>query len=147
VEFFSAVIQVGQAGVASDPKIEQARAELVRCSSGEKPFPFWQVLTQYGAPLLAKIGDEEAAYSALEARTRIGLLDPYDLLLLHRHFQKMRRHQRFQTVASRSRAAFVEMLSVMDRARTAGEFPAYLTETWTRYAGLAESNADSFEVR
>lgn len=147
LEFFSAIIQVGQVGIAGDPRSEQACAQLVSCASGEKPFPFWQVLTQYGAPLLAKIGDEDAAYSVLEARTRIGLLDPYDLLVLHRHFQNMRRHARFQTVASRSRAAFSEMLSVMDRARTTGEFPAYLSETWTRYAGLGEPISDDAEAR
>jgi hypothetical protein len=147
LEFFSAITQVGQVGNAGDPRSEQACAQLVSCASGEKPFPFWQVLTQYGAPLLAKIGDEEAAYSVLEARTRIGLVDPYDLLVLHRHFQNMRRHARFQTVASRSRAAFSEMLSVMDRARTTGEFPAYLSETWTRYAGLGEPISDDAEAR
>jgi hypothetical protein len=46
--------------------------------------------------------------------------------LLHPDLPPVRCHPRFEPIASRSRAHFVEMLGVVNDARARGEFPKYL---------------------
>ncbi|MGH9484371.1 MAG: protein kinase domain-containing protein [Terriglobales bacterium] len=140
--FFSAIVDCGTLS-PQHARFPQARDFLIACATGAHPFTYWQVLTQGVSAILARTGDHLGTLTVLEARAAAGLLDPYDYFLLHRHFEALRPHPRFQAIAARSRGSLVTTLAALGRARDQGEFPAYLLEPWQQYAGLAEICADA----
>ncbi len=61
----------------------------------------------------------------LERRTREGSI-PYDYLRLAPWLESLRSEPRFQSILTRARGQFEDMLAVLDEARARGELPPYM---------------------
>lgn len=78
------------------------------------------------APVLVKNGNKEAALKILIRASDSSNSPAYDWLLLHSDLAPLREDPSFQKVLSRARIQFEQMLSVLQQARSRGEFPKYL---------------------
>jgi len=75
---------------------------------------------------LARCRQYESVLDILSPPQETNLVFPYDWLLLGPHFSPMHSEPRFQQALARSRAGFEETLSIINEARTRGEFPSFL---------------------
>ncbi len=102
-----------------------AGARLFRAAVGENPFPLWQSLTQGVATTFSWSGDSDSAVEVLCRREKIGLIDPFDYLLLNDDIAPLRKLPKFAEILEHSRKKFLEMAAVLEEARARGELPGY----------------------
>jgi tetratricopeptide (TPR) repeat protein len=107
-------------------------ARVMQLARGEGlQFPYWERATQVVAPLLARMDYPAEALETLEARTRLGIVEPYDMLLWNPELGPLRQQSRFAPVLEAARAHFDEMLTILEAARSRGELPDYLDQAMT----------------
>jgi TolB-like protein len=78
------------------------------------------------AALLARQRLARESLDVLERSIELGVLIPYDWLVLNPDLASIRPDARFQKIANISRAHFTDMLTVVHEARARAEFPKYL---------------------
>jgi len=89
-------------------------------------FPYWERVTQVVAPVLSRMGYRAEALEALEDRTRLGIVEPYDMLIWNPDLEPLRRDPGFEPILEAARAHLDEMLAILEAARERGELPDYL---------------------
>jgi tRNA A-37 threonylcarbamoyl transferase component Bud32/tetratricopeptide (TPR) repeat protein len=120
-------VAFNRAAQASDTAaMEEPARFLERLARGEEPFPRWTSITAAVSWLFAHHGRRETAISIMVARQQAGYIDPYDHLVLNPRMAILRGDQRIEAQIVIARERFVEMLTVLKRARGRGEVPPYL---------------------
>jgi tetratricopeptide (TPR) repeat protein len=105
---------------------DELAGRLLRAARGETKFPRWERFTAMVGPLLARHGRTEEALELMATRSRLGLVESYDFLILNQDLRPLHSDPRFQPVLDRARKQFEEMLGILAAARERGEYPAYL---------------------
>jgi hypothetical protein len=112
---------------------------LLALSRGEgELFPYWAQSTQLTAPVLADLGRNADALEVLEARTALGVVEPYDLLLWNPAMDSLHSDPGLDAVLAASRERFDATVSILEAARERNELPAYLDTPLTRLLGRLE---------
>ncbi len=94
-------------------------------------FPYWAQSTQLTASILANVDRTTDALETLEARTALGVVEPYDHLLWGPALNNLRSDPRFDAVLAASRERFDATVRILEAARRRKELPAYLAPTLT----------------
>ncbi len=112
--------------------VSEGVTRLVALSRGQgELFPYWAQSTQLTASILASVDRNGDALETLEARTALGVVEPYDHLLSSPSLKSLRSDPRFGAVLAASRERFDATVRILEAARDRNELPDYLAPTLT----------------
>ncbi len=112
----------------SSPAVQRL-LELAR-GEGDR-FPYWAQSTQLTPAILANVERTGDALEMLEARTALGVVEPYDYLLWGPAMSSLRSDPRYTVALAASKGRFEDTVKILEAARGRNELPAYLATTLT----------------
>lgn len=126
LEMMRVFLELSRAVDRGDPA-SAAVNRVTKMARGEGlQFPYWERMTQVAAPFLSRSSHPAEALETLQARTRSGIVEPYDMLIWHPDLESVRHDPRFTPVLEAARTRFEELVSILEAARERGELPGYL---------------------
>jgi hypothetical protein len=112
---------------------------VLRVARGEVEFSGSEPLSRGISPLLARFGAREAALDLLVERSRRGLTDGYETLLLHPDLRVFRGDPQYDALVAFAEERWRGGLEILERAREVGELPPMIDRSLP--ALLAELSA------
>jgi tetratricopeptide (TPR) repeat protein len=129
-DFIRDVVEFGMAiGRGNPDEAADARDRLAARSRGEYPGLYWKRNTLVALVLFAQSGaSDEFLMDILRRRADLGVIDPYDVLLEHPEFARLRENPEAQPLLENARGHLEQMLELFEGAHERGELPASLAE-------------------
>jgi serine/threonine protein kinase/tetratricopeptide (TPR) repeat protein len=131
IEFIRDVVEFGTAiAQGTQDEATGARDRLAARSRGEYPGLYWKRNTLVALVLFAQAGvSDDFLIEILRRRADLGVIDPYDILLEHPVFARLRANPDSQPLLDNSRRHLEGMLELFDDARERNELPASLEQS------------------